>query len=173
MKKILLILTAIISLNADSIYFLPFESRPALKEMLKSIDLSKYKIDVAIYSFTNHVIAKHLKNAAKRGVKIRIIFDKESNLNNKRSQLRYLAKYRNIKTFVVSGKPYKRKKDDFGLMHMKLMIIDNKRVILGSANYSYSAFYKNYELLFFKDDYAIAKKAEKFYERVLAKAQEY
>ena len=172
MKKILLFFTILISIYADEIYFMPFEARPALKKMLKSIDLSKYKIDIAIYSFTNYTIAKHLKNAARRGVKIRIIFDKESNLNNRRSELSYLAKYNNIKTFLITGKPFKHK-DYVGKMHMKLMIIDNKRVIFGSANYSYSAFGKNYEVIYFKDDYGLAKKGEKFFERMLSKAEEY
>ncbi len=171
MKKFFLLLFSLYLL-ADEIYILPYETKPALNTLLKSIDLSKNQIDLAIYSFTNHKIAKHLKNAAKRGVKIRIIFDRESNLYNKRSQLRYLAKYKNIKTYVVLGKPFK-KKDSYGKMHMKLMIIDNKRVILGSANYSYSAFGKNYEILYIKDDYKIAKKCEKYFERIISKAQEY
>ncbi|WP_197972075.1 phospholipase D-like domain-containing protein [Nitrosophilus labii] len=172
MKKFFLFLFFSLFLWADEIYILPYEAKPALDTLLKSIDLSKNQIDIAIYSFTNRKIAKHLKKAAKRGVKIRIIFDKESNLYNKRSQLRYLAKYKNIKTYIISGKPFK-KNDSYGKMHMKLMIIDNKRVILGSANYSYSAFGKNYEILYIKDDYKIAKKCEKYFERIKSKAQEY
>lgn len=172
MKKLILILLLLFPLIGDEIFILPYESKVALKTILKNIDLSKSKIDVAIYSFTNKEIAKRLKNAAKRGVKVRVIFDKESNLNNKRSQLRYLAKYKNIDIYLVKGKPFKRK-DSFGKMHMKLMVIDNKTVILGSANYSYSAFSKNYEVIYIKNDYKIAKKCQKYFQKILKEATLY
>jgi len=172
MKKIIVLTLLSMFLIADELYILPYEAKPAFSKLLKSIDLAKHKIDITIYSFTNHKIAKRLKNAAKRGVKVRIIFDKESNLFNKKSQIGYLSKYRNIEAFIISGKPY-RNRDSFGKMHMKLMIIDNKKVIFGSANYSYSAFAKNYELLYFKEDYKLAKKCEKYFERMMREAQEY
>jgi phosphatidylserine/phosphatidylglycerophosphate/cardiolipin synthase-like enzyme len=35
-------------------------------------------------------------------------------------------------------------------MHAKVSIIDNKHLVIGSANYSYSAFYKNYEYIIFE-----------------------
>ncbi len=171
MRKILVILISFYLLGGE-IFFMPFEKRDALNKFLKSIDNAKAKIDIAIYSFTNKTIAKRLKNAAKRGVKIRIIFDEETNLKNPHSQIGYLSKYKNIETFILKGKPFKF--NGFGKMHIKLAIIDNKKIILGSANYSFSAFSKNYETIYFIDkDFRIAKKSTKFFELMLKKAQKY
>ncbi|WP_281951494.1 phospholipase D-like domain-containing protein [Nitrosophilus kaiyonis] len=172
MKKILLIFVLAITLFGKNLYFMPYESKKALNHLLKSIDLAKNKIDILIFSFTNEVIAKRLKNAAKRGVKIRIIFDEKTNLKDRYSQIGYLAKYKNIYLYYIKGKPYKDK-NSFGKMHIKLMIIDNKKIVLGSANYSYSAFYKNYEILYFDDDLRLAKKSEIYFDRILKEAEEY
>ncbi len=140
---------------------MPADAKKALHTMLESIDHAHFRIDAAIYSFTHKKIARRLAAAARRGVKIRIVFDKESNIRNRKSQIGYLAKYRNIQTMLIAGKPYRRDENDRALMHMKVMVIDNRRVVMGSANWTYSAFGKNYEYLCFTDDYALAKKFER------------
>jgi phosphatidylserine/phosphatidylglycerophosphate/cardiolipin synthase-like enzyme len=73
-------------------YTLPHESKKALNAMLHTIDTARHRIDAAIYSFTHRTIARHLAAAAKRGVKIRIVIDRSSNLRNPKSQLGHLAK---------------------------------------------------------------------------------
>ena len=151
------------------IYTLPDESKPALKQLLHRIDSAKYKIDAAIYSFTHKTIAKRLANAARRGVNIRVIFDRESNIHNRRSQIGYLSKFRNIRTYLLSGKA-RREGRRKGLMHMKLMVIDNRYLIFGSANWTYSAFGLNREIIAFTQDYAKAAKIERTFERMLSKA---
>ncbi len=153
-------------------FMLPGEAKPALKEMLHRIDGARYRIDAAIYSFTHKKIAKRLANAAKRGVKIRIIFDRESNFKNRRSQIGYLAKFRNIETYLLSGKK-RRRGNGFGLMHMKLMIIDNRYTVFGSANWTYSAFGLNYEIISFVESYAKAARMEREFEKMLRFASEY
>jgi len=82
---VLFLLLAAALLGADKklkIYTLPEEAKPALKQMLHRIDSAKYRIDAAIYSFTHKAIAKRLAKAARRGVKIRVVFDRESNIRN-------------------------------------------------------------------------------------------
>ncbi len=153
-------------------YILPEEAKPALKQMLHSIDIAKYRIDAAIYSFTHKAIAKKLANAAKRGVKIRIIFDRETNMKNRRSQIGYLARFRNIETYLLSGKERKRG-GGYGLMHMKLMIVDNRYTIFGSANWTYSGFGLNYETITFVQSYAKAAKMERAFEKMVLKATPY
>lgn len=173
LAKIFLLLLLCLSAYADEqVYFMPDEAKEAMHELLKSIDHAKNSIDIAIYSFTNKEIAKRLKNAAKRGVKITIIFDRESNLQNQNSQLGVLAKYQNIDVYVLEGKPYK-KTGDAGKMHMKIMLIDAKRVIFGSANFSQSAFGNNYEVLYIIDSYALYKKFWSFFEQMHKRAKPY
>jgi phosphatidylserine/phosphatidylglycerophosphate/cardiolipin synthase-like enzyme len=154
--------------SEPSIYLLPQDNNKALNKILKNIDSSKNSIKITIYNFTHKKIAKRLKKAASRGVKIQIIYDENSSKNkNGRTTLYYLAKYKNISIYRLKGKKFKKKrkhKNSYGHMHIKAAVIDSKIVIFGSANWSYSAFSKNYEILFIQKDYLIAKKFDNFFE---------
>ncbi|MRI84011.1 MAG: nuclease NucT [Nitratiruptor sp.] len=172
MRRLFLLSILSLTLFSGELYFTPFESQEALKKLLRWIDQAHSSIDVAIYTFTNHTIAKRLKNAAKRGVRIRIIVD-EKQAFNRYSQVGYLAKYRNIALFTLQGKRLRSDEEYMGKMHLKLAIIDGKRLIFGSANWSYSAFKRNYELLYFIQDYSLAKKARKYFHRLLSRAKPY
>ncbi len=46
------------------------------EEIIKQIDNAKKYIDIAMYSFTNELIAEAIVRAKNRGVKIRILMDK-------------------------------------------------------------------------------------------------
>ena len=86
--------------------------------------------------------------------------------------LYYLAKYKNIQVYKLKGKLAKSKKYH-GIMHMKMALIDRKTVIFGSANWTYSAFSNNYELLYINEHKEIAKKCEKYFGILLKKAKLY
>jgi len=157
----------------EQFYLLPDESKTALKAILKKIEGAKSSIHISIYNFTHKKIAKKLKNAAKRGVKIEIIFDEKSIKQREgKSMLPYLAKYKNIRVYKLKGKRAKDKKYH-GIMHMKMAVIDQKTTIFGSANWTYSAFSNNYELLYICQNYAIAKKFEKHFKVLKKKAKRY
>lgn len=154
------------------IYFMPQDGKEALEELIFRIQKAESKIDIAIYSFTNTQISAALKSAAKKGVKIRIVFDEEANKNDKFSQIDELAKIQNIECKTIKGKSYERRSNE-GKMHVKLAIIDNKLLIFGSANWSKSAFESNYELIYFLEDYQKAKIATAFFEKLYKEAKEY
>ena len=79
------------------LYLLPNQSREALSAMKREFQSAKKSIKISIYSFTNKKLAKSLKKAANRGVKIEIVFDdKESRSHRGKSVIAYLAKYKNI-----------------------------------------------------------------------------
>ncbi|PAF47543.1 nuclease [Helicobacter sp. 12S02634-8] len=157
---------------SQSIYFMPYEQKDALKTLINSINTATKSIDVAIYSFTNREIAKSLKNAAKKGVKIRIIYDYESNKDNTYSTIGYLSKYNHIQTCLLQGKKAKNRKYN-GIMHQKLAIIDNHTIFVGSANWSKNAFENNYELLVKSNDGAMITKANSFFSKMFAQCQPY
>ncbi len=183
MRKILYLITIIVILaffvapqnlypiGNEEFYILPKESQNALNSLYKKIDASKRNIKISIYTFTHKGIAKQLKKAARRGVKVEIIFDTKQNQHDKFSMLRYLAKYRNITVYTLSGFPKKHHKK--GIMHIKAATIDDKVAIFGSANWTYSAFRKNFEILYITQNYAIAKKFNKAFERLKQKAKLY
>ncbi len=148
----------------ENFYLLPKDAKPALKAIMNNIDQSKKSIKITIYNFTHKKIAKRLQSAASRGVKIEIIFDERSaREQKKKSMLYYLAKYKNITVYKLKGKLSKNRKYH-GIMHLKTALFDHDRILFGSANWSYSAFSKNYELLYITKDYKIAKKFEHFFE---------
>lgn len=156
-----------ISLSAkEHFYLLPKDAKLALKAIMTNIDQSKKSIKITIYNFTHKQIAKRLQSAAKRGVKVEIIFDDRSTRTQKRkSMLYYLAKYKNITVYRLKGKISDNKKYH-GIMHLKTALFDHNRILFGSANWSYSAFSKNYELLYITKDYKITKKFENYFKEI-------
>ncbi|AFI05459.1 phospholipase D-like domain-containing protein [Helicobacter cetorum] len=151
----------------NSVFFLPYEKREALNTLISSISSAKESVKIAIYSFTHKDIALAIKSVASRGVKVEIIYDYESNHNNKQSTSGYLAKYPNIKACLLRGLRAKNRNNYYGIMHQKLAIIDDKMVFLGSANWSKNAFENNYEVLLKTDDTDTALKARSYFKKML------
>ncbi len=152
-------------LRANVLYIMPFEQEAALKELIDSIKKAKSSIDIAIYSFTNRDIARALRDASSRGVKINIIYDMgQKNIDN--STIGYLAKYENIHTCLLEGLQAKRGKYK-GIMHQKVIIVDDSKIGLGSANWSKNAFENSYETLFFTNEKSIVDKAKGYYDKML------
>jgi len=155
LKKILLILILVLTSYAKEVYFMPKEGKKAENRLFYLFTHAKKEIKIVIYTFTNKKLAKALKIAAKKGVKITIIADKKESKYHY-SVIPRLATLKNFNIYLLSGKKYKN--NEKAKMHVKLSIIDNKYLVTGSANYSYSAFYKNYEyILIHKDKKLIAK----------------
>ncbi len=162
-------MSLIIVIFAKEVYFMPMEGKTAEKRVCSLFAHSK-SLKIAIYSFTNRYIAKAIKIAAKNGAKITIIADKKES-KQKRSVIPNLAAIKNIKVYLLRGKRYKNKQR--AKMHVKLAIIDNKYIIIGSANYSYSAFFKNYEYIVIEKDKDLIKKFNHFFEDLLKKSTPY
>ena len=94
-----------------------------------------------MYIFTNREIALPLIEARERGVKVRLYLDKEQ-VDYKYSQSRLLVQ-KGIKT-RVSTNNY--------IMHHKFAIIDNRLLLTGSYNWTFSANNRNDENLMVIDD---------------------
>ena len=157
MKTILFLFLLILNLSArDDIYFLPEQGNIAQREVVKLFSKAHSEIKIAIYSFTNKAFLKALKQAARRGVKIKIVADYDSNKNQRHySIVPQLRKLRKIEVHLLKGAGKGRYK---GIMHIKLFIIDNRVVSFGSANYTYSAFHNNYEILYINDDWTFTRR---------------
>ncbi|WP_334087685.1 phospholipase D-like domain-containing protein [Helicobacter typhlonius] len=152
--------------GADSFYMLPYEQDKVLNALKNALQNAQSEIKISIYSFTHNDIAKILRDSAKRGVQVHIIYDKESNANNKSSTIGYLAKYNNISVCLLSGVRAKGKKH-FGIMHQKMAIIDRDTLIIGSANWSKNAFENNFETLLISHDKAFITKALQGYDKMM------
>lgn len=147
------------------LYMLPYEQTQALSALKEALQHAKSEIKISIYNFTHSDIAKVLRDSAARGVKISIIYDKESNEHNKKSTIGYLAKYNNISVCLLSGIRAK-KGGYYGIMHQKMAIIDEQILILGSANWTKNAFENSFETLLVTYDSALIDKALQAYEKM-------
>ena len=106
------------------------------KELLSFIDSAKQSIDVEIYVFTSDDALQALKRASDRGVAIRVIIEKRvSNDDN----------WKIFNDLKVYGIKVKWASIDYALTHAKFVIVDGKRVLVGSHNFSQHAMYKNRE----------------------------
>ena len=157
---------------SKELYFMLQEQEKAIKSLIQTNKSSQKTLDIAIYSFTNREISKAIRDTAKKGVKVRIIYDKKSNKDNDYSTIGYLAKLKNIQTCLLEGnRSYNGKHN--GLMHTKMAIIDDKHLILGSANWSKSAFETNYETLLILQDKDFIQKAHKSFNAMFNKCEKY
>lgn len=171
--KLQIILVFFLTLQANEIlYFMPHESKQALAHLISLIHGAKENINISIYSFTNKEIAKALKKSAARGVAINIIYDKSSNYKNPKSTIGYLSKYQNIHACFLEGRLSSSQKYN-GLMHQKMAIIDRSVLILGSANWSKSAFSNNYETLFMTSNPQSIQKALQAFSKMFASCTPY
>ena len=151
---------------------MPQEQEKAIKSLIQTIKSSQKTLDIAIYSFTNREISKAIRDTAKKGVKVRIIYDKKSNKDNDYSTIGYLAKLKNIQTCLLEGnRSYNGKYN--GLMHTKMAIIDVKHCSLGSSNLSENAFETNYETLLILQDKDVIQKSHKSFNAMFNKCEKY
>jgi len=157
-------------LFATDVFFMPHDGRQAEKRLIQLITHAKKSIKMTIYTFTNKKLSKALKIAARHGVKITVIADK------KESKYRYsvipsLAKLNNFSIYLLSGKKYKD--GTKAKMHVKMTLIDDRYLITGSANYSYSAFYKNYEYIMINTDRYLIKEFDAFFNHLKIMSTDY
>jgi len=136
---ILFITISISTLAKTEVYF-SLSDNPQ-KEIIKNINQAEAFINIAMYIFTDREIALPLIKARERGVKVRLYLDQDQ-VDYQYSQSRFLVQ-RGIKT-RISTNNY--------IMHNKFAIIDNRILLTGSYNWTFSANNRNDENLMVIDD---------------------
>jgi len=134
----------------QAIYFSPKDN--CSKHVRDLIDSAKKDIYLEIYTFTDKSIAESLISAKKRGISIKVLFDKSQSAIPSS-----LDEY-------ISSKGIEIKYDKgAGIMHNKVLIIDRETVSTGSFNFTQSADKRNNEnLLFIRDSKIAAKYLSEF-----------
>ena len=114
--------------------------------ILDAIGAAKQSVRVQAYSFTAKPIADALVDARKRGVDVSVIVDKSQ--RTERFSVLDLLSESGIPLYV-----------DFccAIAHNKVMIIDGKKVVTGSYNFTQSAESRNAENLLIIDDAVMAQ----------------
>jgi len=125
--------TSCLGCNAKiKMIFSPF----AQDKVLELIREAKETIDIEVYSFTSEEIAKELIEAKKRGVKIRVILEPRLE-DNRKFKIKQILEDSGIEVRWASL--------EYKLTHSKFIIIDRKKILIGSINLSASALEKNRE----------------------------
>jgi len=137
---IILSITISISTFAKTEVYFSLYDNPQ-KEIIKNINQAEAFINIAMYIVTDREIALPLIKAQERGVKVRLYLDKDQ-VDYKYSQSRFLVQ-KGIKT-RISTNNYN--------MHNKFAIIDNRLLLTGSYNWTFSANNRNDENLMVIDD---------------------
>ncbi|APY24845.1 PLD-like domain protein [Leptospira borgpetersenii str. Noumea 25] len=101
-------------------YVHTFKRRNVRDKILRLIESAGFAIDLWVYSFEDPEILNALKKANTRGVQIRIVADPERE---------YMDEFKNLGVF--------RKWERSGLQHSKILIVDRKKVFLGSGNFTW------------------------------------
>jgi phosphatidylserine/phosphatidylglycerophosphate/cardiolipin synthase-like enzyme len=135
-------------------------------EVLGLIRGANESIDVEMYLFNYRPLADELVKAEERGVKVRVILEPRLSGDNANLEMMKFLREKGISARWASL--------DYKLTHAKTMIVDRRRVLVGSTNWSMSALLKNreYSVLIedsevvgefvknFEQDWAIASQAE-------------
>ncbi len=129
------VLTAVTPLQAEApieVYFSPKDHCD--QKLIQQINSAKKSLDIAIYSLSKENIAAAVASANARGVRVRIVTDKQQ-AGGKYSKDEYLRAH----GITVLEDTHA------GLMHDKFAVIDDRIVITGSYNWTNGATYKNDE----------------------------
>ena len=93
-------------------------------------------IDIEMYVFTSDVVARELGDAVKRGVRVRVIM--EPRVTDSRKQKMF-------GTLSALGVETRWASFSYKLTHSKFIVVDGKRALVGSINFSESALNYNRE----------------------------
>ena len=118
-------------------YFTPGSAaRKMIRDELRAAQTS---VDILMHHFTFKSLAKEVRNAAERGVKVRLVVNAADEDEHRTGEFALLE--------AAGGEiRFKRSNADlYQLCHHKTAIIDRTKVLNGSGNWSGSGFFQNYE----------------------------
>lgn len=116
-------------------------------QIIDLIDGAEKSIDIEMYVFTSREIVEALMRAKYRGVDIRIILER-STISGSNTEI--------FNELASKGINIRYASESFATTHSKFIIIDSKKVLVGSHNFSNSALHKNREASVIIADYFTA-----------------
>lgn len=128
------------------------------RAIINLIDRANRSIHVLIYSFTLDSIGDALIKAFRRGVDVKVVFEKR--------EIDEHSEYWRLKD---AGVPARNDTNPY-LMHNKVMIVDSEIVVTGSYNWSWSAEERNDENIVVIKGKRIAEEYEKMFKSIWEKS---
>ncbi|MGO0123411.1 phospholipase D family protein [Desulfothermobacter acidiphilus] len=120
-----------------ALYF-PRAGQDPAPVLVALIGQAQSSCDVAIYSLTHPDIVRALVAAHRRGVRVRVITNKDWQQNDSQRHA--------VNVLLLAGVPVQAN-THAGLMHLKMVVIDGKITTTGSYNFTRSASERNDEML--------------------------
>lgn len=163
MKKILVLILSILVGISSSAFALTAHFSPDKaneKVITDYVDSAEQTMDIAAYSITLPAFGEHVIAAHKRGVKVRIIWDKAQSC----------IKASLVKKLKRAGIPVKVVHFS-GLMHNKFIIVDKRAVETGSFNFTNNATFNNNENFLIIPDADLARQYQENFDKMWSKAK--
>lgn len=111
---------------------------PVIEEMILD---AKDEIQMVAYVITSNRLLRLLDDACNRGVKITLIINRFQGQNNTiKSALKHLVERYNSMQIIDFSK------NDNTQLHAKALVVDRKKGVIGSANFSWNGMFGNYEI---------------------------
>jgi cardiolipin hydrolase len=146
---------------ASEVYFSP--NGHVRQRLVRAIQDSRKTIDIAVYNFTASALAEALYAAQARGVRIRVLVDREM-AETGGSGVRGLR---------LNGIPVRSLGvPEQSLMHHKFAVFDERLVVTGSYNWTNSAEHANYENLVVLEEPTVAARFQEEFHRLWREAKE-
>lgn len=112
--------------------------------VLDAIRGARKSVDVEVYIFTEKAVLESLKAAKDRGVKVRVLMEKEPfNPGNPSQPLP--VNYAAAKYLKENGVTYGWTGDAFNFTHQKSLVVDGQTAVIMTSNLTKGAFTKNRE----------------------------
>ena len=135
----------------------------ARQRLVRAIAESQRTIDIAMYNFTASELAEALYAAKARGVRIRVLVDRE----------RAEAGASGIRGLRLNGVPVRTLGvPEQSLMHHKFAVFDERLLATGSYNWTNSAEHANYENLVVLDAPELVRRFQQEFHRLWKEARE-
>ena len=110
-------------------------------EILNLLDSAKSTIDICVFTISDDRISKKIVNCMEKGINVKIITDNDKQ-HDKGSDVNWLFD-KGVKVKMDMSKNH---------MHHKFAIIDNKKILTGSYNWTRSAAKYNHENFLITDN---------------------
>ncbi|GIX49220.1 MAG: hypothetical protein KatS3mg131_3431 [Candidatus Tectimicrobiota bacterium] len=144
---------------------------PCASRILREIARARSEILVAVYALTSEELAWVLVKAARRGVQVRVVLDRDVDREQPASQGNFLQRH-GVAVRRVAGLPSPRSAGSQGRMHQKFAVLDRQVVLTGSYNWTLAAERLNDEnLLIFRDAGPLAAEYRREFFRLWRKGE--
>ena len=131
------------------------------KLLLEALESARREIRVAIYTFTRRNVSRALQEAAERKVKVTVKYDARS-MDESPGMTQVIGYLRNHGVDCVPVKM----SGDMAKMHHKFAVVDGKRVVTGSWNYTVTGTVSNYENVVSIESADVAKAFSEEFDRI-------